>query len=77
MIQIDDDLRALSPIDLREYAQTKGWLLVGEALQYGLFVLNSPNSGRQLVLPKSGRAVQRYDTASILSSFPMPTRPAR
>lgn len=65
MIQIDDDLRALSPIDLREYAQTRGWLLVGEALQYGLFVLNSPNSGRQLVLPKSGEAPDFLDAARI------------
>ncbi len=31
----------------------------------------------EAALASAGRAVQRYDTASILSSFPMPARPAR
>ena len=43
----------VSAIDIRDYAITQKWTLVKEALQDGLFVLNSPNSDyMQLVFPK-------------------------
>jgi hypothetical protein len=65
MMQPDNGLTALKPIDLREYAQAKGWKLVGEALKDDLFLLNSPNGGRQLVIPKNADAPDFPDAARI------------
>ncbi len=43
----------VSAIEIRDYAQSLNWTLVKEALQEGLFVLNSPDgSNTQLLFPK-------------------------
>ena len=43
----------ISAIEIRDYAISKEWTLVKEALTDGLFVLNSPNNDyMQLVVPK-------------------------
>lgn len=65
MIQLDDEFGTIKPIDLREYAQAKGWRLVEEALKDDLFVLNSPDATRQLVVPKSTDAPDFADSARI------------
>ncbi len=42
----------VSPIEIRDYAISYGWILVREALRDGLYVLNSPtNDFRQLIFP--------------------------
>jgi len=43
----------VSPIEIRDYAISQKWTLVKEALNDGLFVLNSPNNDyMQLIFPK-------------------------
>ena len=43
----------VTPIEIRDFAQSQGWTLVREALRDGLFVLNSPQKdGTQLVFTK-------------------------
>ena len=43
----------VTSLEIRDYAQSRGWTLVREALYDGLFVLNSPTrDGTQLVFPK-------------------------
>jgi len=47
----------VSAIDIRDYAISQKWILVKEALNDGLFVLNSPNNdSMQLVFPKDESA---------------------
>lgn len=51
----------VSPIDIRDYAMSIGWRLVPQALNDGLFVLNSPDGDyKQLIFPKDESAFN-YD----------------
>jgi hypothetical protein len=43
----------VTPIEIKDFAASFGWTLVRDALDEGLFVLNSPNKDNtQLILPK-------------------------
>jgi hypothetical protein len=44
----------VSPLEIKDFAISHGWILVKEALNDGLYVLNSPgNDGTQIVVPKN------------------------
>ena len=68
----------ISAIDIRDYAISQKWTLVKEALNDGLFVLNSPyNDYMQLVFPKDELATSFQEMAWIsmnklakLNNFP-------
>lgn len=48
---------SFTAVDLRDYAQSRGWVVVPEALADGLFVLNHPGDPReQLVFAKDEKA---------------------
>jgi len=56
----------VSAIDIRDYAVSLGWKLIREALQDGLFVLNSPREdGTQLVFPKDTTSTSYYELAEL------------
>jgi hypothetical protein len=65
MTLLDNRLDTLTPITLREYAQTRGWKLVQSALASKLFVLNSPEYGRQVTLPMDANAPDFADAAKL------------
>jgi len=44
----------VSPLEIKDFAISHGWILVKEALNDGLYVLNSPgDDGTQIVVPKN------------------------
>ncbi len=48
----NDIFETIAPTDLRDFLKSKGWLLVDEAIQDGLYVLNNPRyTRRQLAFP--------------------------
>ena len=54
----------VSSIEIRDFAQSLGWILIREALQDGLFVLNSPKGDRtQLTFPKDTTAPEYLEMA--------------
>ena len=56
----------VSAIDIRDYARSQKWTLVKEALNDGLFVLNSPyNDYMQLIFPKDEFAASFQEMAWI------------
>jgi hypothetical protein len=64
MRQID-----VTPIEIRDYAQSYGWVLVKDALKEGLFVLNSPNKDyKQLLFPIEPTSSNFNDLAELAIS---------
>lgn len=55
-----------SALDLRDFARVRGWVLVPEALDDGLFVLNNPNfSPRQLVFANDESAPDYHQSLQL------------
>ncbi len=56
----------VAPIEIRDYAQSLGWVLVKEAIKDGLFVLNSPNNDyKQLMFPIEPGSQEYNDLAEL------------
>ena len=56
----------VSSIEIRDFAQSLGWMLIPEALKDGLFVLNSPSrDGTQLCFPTDPSAPEYNEMAEI------------
>lgn len=56
----------VSSLEIRDFAQSLGWTLVPQALQDGLFVLNSPSrDGTQLNFPKDTTAPEYHEMAEV------------
>jgi hypothetical protein len=57
------DVKAL---EIRDYALSRGWKLIQEALKDGLFVLNSPiDDDTQLIFPKDDNTTEYHELAMI------------
>lgn len=57
---------AIPPSDVRDYAKSRGWFMVREAIKDRLYVLNHPTHHRQIVLPMD-KDVPDYEDAVRLS----------
>lgn len=56
----------VTPIEIRDYAISYGWLLVKEALRDGLFVLSSPaHNYKQLIFPIEPQTAEFNDMAEL------------
>lgn len=56
----------VTPIEIRDYALSYGWILVRDAIREGLFVLNSPeNNYKQLVFPIEPTSADYQNMAEI------------
>lgn len=64
-----NEIATLRPTDLRDFLKSQGWSLVPEALDDGLYVMNSPSdSGRQVLFPTDSAAIDYIDALQIALS---------
>ncbi len=64
---IQEDVKSITPNELRDFAKASGWILVKEAIQDELYVLNhSENKKRQIIFPSDSNAPGYLDSLQLV-----------